>query len=392
MSWSIANGSMTYANLIQTLFSKRIRLVPKASEQLYSVLESLGNPHLHYKTIHIAGTNGKGSVTTKIAKSLEYAGYKVGLFTSPHIENFIERIQVNGVEITEGDVERILPSLLEKFPGLCFFDYATFLAFIYFSEQKVDYAVIETGIGGLHDTTNVVHPIVSVITSVSYDHQEILGPTLDDIAYQKAGIIKPNIPIVIGPKARYKPIYDLAKLFKSRLIEVPPQEGSFDQENQAIARAALETMGQTPSEQGLLARPPCRFERRGRFLLDVAHNPEGIENLLKTWDYHYPGKKFVTIVGFSADKDLDRCLHMLGLRAEHLFLVSADTKRAATLPQLIEILERDKMSHFTPCASFEQAIELALASDHDILVCGSFYIMKQILRQIGRDNLSLSKR
>lgn len=383
---------MKYSELIQTLFLKRIRLIPKAAEHVYSALESLGNPHLQYKTIHIAGTNGKGSVTTKIAKSLECAGYKVGLFTSPHIENFVERIKVNGVEISECDVVRLLPSLFEKFPGLCFFDYATFLAFLYFSEQKVDYAVIETGIGGLHDSTNVVEPIISVITSVSFDHRELLGPTLDDIAYQKAGIIKPHVPVVIGPKARLKPIYDKAKLSNSRLIEVHAVEGSFDEENQAIAYAALQTIGQTPFEEGLLARPPCRFERRGRFLLDVAHNPEGIENLLKTWDYHYPGKKFVTIVGFSADKDVDQCLHMLGQRAEHLFLVSAETKRAASLDSLIEILTQDKMTHFTPCATFEQAVDLALASDHDILVCGSFYIMKQILRQIGHDNLSLNKR
>lgn len=379
---------MTIETLLQELFSKRNREVPKEELRFDEVLQSLGHPEQNYPTIHVAGTNGKGSVTTKIAKTLELAGYQVGLFTSPHLQNYRERIQINGVEISDDDIQRILTPLLEKFPNYCFFDYTTFLALQYFSEQKVDVAVIEAGIGGLYDTTNVIHPLVSVITSIGLDHMEILGCTHDEIAFQKAGIIKPGVPVVIGPKARYKPIYEQAKLQNSPLIEVPFLGGDYDLENQAIARSALNELAPNFSftenslAKGLLAKPPCRFERMGRFVLDVAHNVEGFEELIKAWNHNYRQKKFVAVVGLSSDKDLAGCLEIMSKRAEHMFLVSACNKRAATIDQLGEILSAKRISNYTPCETIEKAIALALAGDHDILVCGSFYIMKQVREQI----------
>ncbi|MGD0664736.1 MAG: bifunctional folylpolyglutamate synthase/dihydrofolate synthase [Rhabdochlamydiaceae bacterium] len=389
---------MTYTQLIEELFSKRRRLVPKALQLIKVAAQSLGNPQQNYPTIHIAGTNGKGSVTTKIAKTLEYAGYRVGLFTSPHIDHFGERMQINGAPISEEDIVRLLPPLMERFPGFCFFDYATLLAFQYFDENRVDAAVFETGIGGLHDTTNVIVPLVSIITSVGLDHQEYLGETLDEIAFQKAGIIKPGVPVVIGPKAHLKPIYDQAKALNSPLIQVLVETGSYDMENQAIARAAIQQISheffipEEAIEKGLLARPPCRFERHGRFVLDVAHNVEGFQSLLKTWDYHHPGKKFTAIVGLSSDKDLEGCLTLLANRAEHLFLIAADSKRATSLEHLEEVLKRRNISNYTACPSIaqgiEQALDLALAGKHDILVCGSFYIMKQVREQVFRCQVS----
>lgn len=379
---------MGIETLLHELFSKLTRQIPKDQVCLDSVFQSLGHPELCYPTIHVAGTNGKGSVTTKIAKTLELAGYQVGLFTSPHIHHFAERIQINGAMISEEDIERLLTPLLKRFPEYCFFDFTTFLAFQYFCEKKVDVAVIEAGIGGLYDTTNVISPLVSVITSIGLDHVELLGPTHDEIAFQKAGIIKPGVPIVVGPKARYQPIYQQAEVQKSPLIEVSAQTGTYDLENQAIARAAIDqlqphfSISDQDIEKGLLAKPPCRFERHERFVLDVAHNEEGFNELIKTWNYQYPGKKFVAIVGLSADKDLEKCLEIIAKAAEHLFLVSATSKRAATTQKLKEILLSKKISHFTECESIEKAISIALAGDHDILVCGSFYIMKQVREQI----------
>ena len=226
---------MTYHECLQLLFSKRERKHPKSLDEVKKVMQKLGNPHQTFPSIHVAGTNGKGSVTTKIAKVLELSGYRVGLFTSPHLERFEERIQINGVEISPQETEEKLSFLMEAFPDFCFFDYTTFLALQYFSEQKVDVAVIETGICGLHDTTNLISPLISIITSVAFDHIELLGPTLEDIAYQKAGIIKPRVPIAIGPKARFNAIFDQAKALQSPLIEVGPQTGDYDDENRAIA-------------------------------------------------------------------------------------------------------------------------------------------------------------
>jgi dihydrofolate synthase/folylpolyglutamate synthase len=320
---------MSIETLLQELFSKLKRQIPKEQVCLDSVFQSLGHPELCYPTVHVAGTNGKGSVTTKIAKTLESAGYQVGLFTSPHIYHFAERIQINGAMISEDDIERLLTPLLNRFPQYCFFDFTTFLAFQYFCEKKVDVAVIEAGIGGLYDTTNVVNPLVSVITSIGLDHVELLGPTHDEIAFQKAGIIKPCVPVVIGPKARYEPIYQQAQAQKSLLIEISAQSGTYDLENQAIAHAAVDqlrphfSISDQDIEQGLLAKPPCRFERFGRFVLDVAHNEEGFIELIKTWNFLHPGKKFVAVIGLSMDKDLEKCLNVVASAAQHLFLVAA---------------------------------------------------------------------
>ena len=379
---------MTIEELLHDLFLKRNRLIPKEECRLDELLQSLGHPELNYPTIHVAGTNGKGSVSTKIAKVLQRAGYKVGLFTSPHIQNYRERIQISGHEIPDDDIQRLLVPLMERFPSYCFFDYTTLLAFQYFSEQKIDVAVIEAGIGGLFDTTNVVHPRLSIITSIGLDHTEILGSTLDEIAFQKAGIIKPGVPVVIGPKARYNPIHEQARLKNSPLIEVDAPPGDFDLENQAIARVALcELRSQFPFSEddlakGLLEKPPCRFERIGRFVLDVAHNVEGLEGLVKTWNHNYPKKKFNAVVGLSSDKDLAGCLEVMSQNAEHIFLVSAGTNRAATAEQLGEILSSKRISNYTTCDTIESAIARALACDQDILVCGSFYIMKQAREQI----------
>ncbi len=369
---------MNFRSLMQELFSRRKR---------EGGVELLGHLHQTYPTVHVAGTNGKGSVSTKIAKTLELSGLRVGLFTSPHIEHFGERIQINGQMISEEDIMRLLPPLMEKFPDYCFFDYATFLAFQYFAENHVDIAVIEAGIGGLMDTTNVITPLISVITSIGMDHAEILGESLDEIAFQKAGIIKPGVPVVVGPKARFKPIFTKAKELGSPLIEVTGIEvtgefADFDEENRAIARAALRYLSIPEAEEGLRAKPSCRFERHGRFVLDVAHNSQGFQALLKAWDYHYPGKEFVAIVGLSSDKDLKKCLTIMAERAKHIYLVQADSKRAAPLEKLEEIFHQEKISSFTSCSSMEQAIQRALASDQDILICGSFYIMKQAREQI----------
>jgi dihydrofolate synthase/folylpolyglutamate synthase len=380
--------------LMENLFLKRGRLTPKDRKQLLADLESLGHPQYDYPTVHIAGTNGKGSVATKIAKTLEYVGYRVGLFTSPHIQNFEERIQINGVQISEDAIQKLLPLLLEQLSGYGFFDYTTFLAFQYFSLQKVDVAVFEAGIGGLHDTTNVVEPLVSVITSVAFDHLELLGSTIDAIAFQKAGIIKPGVPVVIGPKACFKPVFDQATMLQSPLTEVALQQGDYDTENQAIARAAIQKLEPFFSipleavERGVSQKPPCRFERCGRFVMDVAHNVEGFESLLKAWDIHHPEQKFVTVIGLSFDKDVEACLQIMATKTEHLFLVSADSTRAVPLSKLEDILKRAGICNFTACASVEQAIQEALASDHDILVCGSFYIMKQAREQIFRLQVS----
>ncbi len=257
----------------------------------------LGYPHRAFKTIHVGGTNGKGSVSWKIAESLRLAGKKVGLYTSPHISNLRERIQINGKMIPETAFLKHLARVYKE--GYSFFDIMTALAFLYFKEEKVDWAVIEVGLGGRFDPTNVIHPEIAVITSIGYDHMEVLGDTLEQIAFQKGGIAKPGIPLVVGPSAR---------AFFPDAIHVLESCGFYDEENNFIAKRALQKLGIKTFSS---IRPKCRFEIIGNVILDAAHNVDGFEKLSQALQIHFPGEKFHFITHFSEDKQAEKCLEII---------------------------------------------------------------------------------
>src|SRR5436189_2266269 len=201
------NDQMNYLQTIEYLFSRlpmysRIGAAAfkKDLTNTITLCEYLGNPHKEFKSIHIAGTNGKGSVSHMLAAILQTAGYKTGLYTSPHLKDFRERIKVNGAEINEKFIiaftEKIKPLIEEIEPS--FFEMTVAMAFNYFAEQKVDVAVVEVGLGGRFDSTNIITPDLSVITNIGWDHMNILGDSLEKIAFEKAGIIKQNIPVIVG--------------------------------------------------------------------------------------------------------------------------------------------------------------------------------------------------
>ncbi|NGX48908.1 MAG: Folylpolyglutamate synthase, partial [Candidatus Anoxychlamydiales bacterium] len=208
-----------YQKLKGKLFSLFSNKVKCRLENVSVVSQYLNNPHIDFKSIHVAGTNGKGSVATKIAKALSLSGYKTALYTSPHITSYEERISVDGKLISKKDVKVLLKKIFKLRKKLkiylSFFEITTLLAFLYFSKKKVDFAIIETGLGGRLDATNIITPILSIITSIGLDHTNILGDTIDLIAFEKAGIIKPKIPVVIGRKANVEPIIKKAKKSKS---------------------------------------------------------------------------------------------------------------------------------------------------------------------------------
>lgn len=353
----------------------------------------LGHPQNSFPTIHVAGTNGKGSVCFKIAKALEKAGKKVGLFSSPHIEDFFERITINGTPISLEEVENSLQLLIDV-KEASFFEITTFLAFDYFRRQNVDIAVIETGIGGLYDATNVLQPILSIITSVALDHQGMLGQTQEEIAFQKAGIIKPHTPVVIGPEANYPIIRTIAEKNHAPLHSVKEAPVFYDLENQAIAKKALEIL-RVPIE-GVEQRPLCRFEQIGDFILDVAHNPNGIARLLQAYELHFPGIPFSIVFGCSKDKDLHRCLSLLAKRAKFIYLVQADSPKAAPVEMMAQILQQSGFHRFAADLSIQKSLEASRLAAERTIVCGSFYIMQEardhIFRiQVGQDQLSLSR-
>ena len=200
---------MTYRQTLDYLFSKLPMYQRKGStaykEDIGNIVEAskiLNNPHQKFKSIHIAGTNGKGSTAHMLASILQESGYKVGLYTSPHLKDFRERIKINGEKISENSVIKFVDQNKRAFENISmsFFEYTVAIAFNFFYKKKVDIAIIETGLGGRLDSTNIINPILSVITTIGLDHQNILGQTIEEIAYEKGGIIKENTPVVVGPQ------------------------------------------------------------------------------------------------------------------------------------------------------------------------------------------------
>ena len=318
-------------------------------ERITYLLEKLGNPHLKFKSIHVAGTNGKGSTCAMIASILKEAGYKVGLYTSPHLFDYTERIKVNGKDISRKEFRRGLAVVgkIAKEPRLSvsgsgiptIFEVLTAVAFWYFAKRKVDYVVAEVGLGGRLDATNVLAPQVSVITNIDLEHTEILGKTLAKIAGEKAAIIKPGVPVVTAEtkKEALNVLIGAAKKNQSVLVQVEngksridnrksktvnrniPLIGIHQQLNAACAIAAVRLSGAKVTKRQLRkglqqAKWPARFQivsKKPLVIVDGAHNPAGARVLTATLKKLYPKTKFTVIYGCQKTKDFKGCLKHL---------------------------------------------------------------------------------
>lgn len=370
-----------YEEVTQELFRRKPKTREDNCEQMLRLLEKYGNPHENFPVIHVAGTNGKGQVSVKIARALQEAGLRVGLYTSPHLYDYCERIMINGQKIPEQTVVRYFEEL-EGAPH--FFNSTTVFAMRYFHEEHVDVAVLETGLGGTFDATNVVTPLISVITSVSFDHLEHLGQSLDSIAEQKAGIIKPNTPVVVGPNAKFLPIFKKAEELSAPLHIIEKRSCFYDTENQLIANEALDLLKNhfaiedVHIKKGLECSLPCRFEKRKNVIYDVAHNPDGFAKLSNALGHHYPYRKFRFVIGMSKRKDLKACLREIEQKASFVHFVMAKEPDVATPKELAEIFMKISSCPYSIEEEITTGVEKAKAatSKKDILViCGSFYIM-----------------
>lgn len=362
-------------------------------ETIQKLCNEYNDPQNAFKTVHVAGTNGKGSVCTKIAKALEIEGYKVGLYTSPHITSFQERIQINGKPIKEEEIQELLSITKDKTSQATFFEVATLLGFLYFQKHKVDIAVIEAGLGGRFDATNVITPLISVITSIGYDHIEILGSSLEEIAYEKAGIIKKNTPLILGPDAYYPCMEALAKQTNSPLYQNEKHFADFDKENQETARLSLEVLRSkipisSPSIlQGLEAKPPCRFEsydHKKTIILDVAHNSHGFAKLITSLESTYPECNYRFIVGFSKGKDLKTIGTLIQRNAAAVHLVTGSHPRLASIEEIATALP--SLENTIKEKSIKTAITNALNAPsykkEIIVIAGSFFIMEEVKEEM----------
>lgn len=380
-------------------------------ENCLKMNQLLGFPEKTFASVHVAGTNGKGSTCTKIASALQYKGDKVGLYTSPHISSFRERIKINGIMISENSAEELLSSLFaikdkENIP-CTFFEMMTLLAFLYFAQEKVDYAILETGLGGRLDATNIATPILSIITSISLDHTDVLSNDIDCITREKAGIIKEGVPILIGPCVSFPLIKEIADVKNTQLVQIKDVYSNFELENRAIAEKALEMMNcpREAIEIGLNTMPPCRFEvvsETPPVILDAGHNPDGLMHLFDAVKQRYPVHPLRVVFGLSKNKDISSCIGILSSYASSFHPVEAPNGRGMPVSELKHQLLEKGVSNcriFTD-STIEECIKNALKAareNHEaLIICGSFFIMSDARMALGiieaRDQIDINER
>lgn len=427
---------MNYAETLSYLFHK-LPMFSKIGEAAYkkdltntiALCEALGNPHQKFKSIHIAGTNGKGSTSHMLAAILQTAGYKTGLYTSPHLYDFRERIKINGVCCSESFVvdftQKITPVIEKIEPS--FFEITVAMAFEYFANEKVDIAIIETGLGGRLDSTNIILPELSIITNIGMDHMNLLGNTLKEIAGEKAGIIKPFVPIVIGEAveetlpvflhaAKTSPIYFAAEkryisdwLFQQQLLNVTV----VDKEKNEYQHYSLDLPGFYQTKNLITVLEACTVLQnsawnittnhikealckvkkltglQGRWeliqenpslILDVGHNVDGIKAILAQLDLS-TYDQLHWIMGMVKDKDIASVLALLPTTAKYYF-TKANIPRALDENELLKQATEwglQGQAFSTVNLAIKAAQENAQTNDL-ILVCGSVFIIAEVER------------
>ncbi len=391
-------------------------------ERVMEFLEKLGNPHQKYKIIHVGGTNGKGSTSNMLASVLQSAGYKVGLYTSPHLVDFGERIRVNGQMINQKYVVDFVEenkSLFDKI-DLSFFEATMSMAFQYFADSHIDIAVVEVGLGGRLDSTNVVLPELSIITNIGYDHTQFLGNTLAQIAKEKAGIIKKNIPIVIGERNdntddvflqeslhkdapilfaedidfNFKKEDNLLSLTFQNEIITPEFQSAFQQKNLKTTLASISIL----QKQGFkISSKEIKYglenvtknthfqgrwqviQQKPKIIVDTAHNSHGTKFATQELKKEKYDKLFI-LLGMVDDKDVEKVLDLLPKKAIYLF-TAPNTKRAISADELRELAcEKELMgkSYSNPKEAFDEVLS-KLKDDDLLLIIGSNYLVGDIL-------------
>jgi dihydrofolate synthase / folylpolyglutamate synthase len=423
-----------YSRSVRYLYGLEVFGMKFGLKGIQTLLSTVGNPHRNFPTIHIAGTNGKGSTSSMLAAIFTAAGYRTGLYTSPHLISFTERIRVNGRPIPRKDVVRLTNLIKNQVnkQKATYFEAVTAIAFKYFSDAKLDIAIIETGLGGRLDATNVVRPLVSVITNVSLEHTEILGKTIRKIAWEKAGIIKTAVPCVTGISAsipldvlRRMAAKRKASLHTTRSMTIKIRKSSFDgllvdanvgdrrfrnllislagrhqAKNVKVVLRTLAVIGANETFHieerhirnglkniqrlaGLEARL-CVIHRHPLIIGDVAHNPDSIKKLVES--LRDLGIRNVFLVfGVVRDKDYGRMIHFLKPITQKAILTKARTERARSVEDLAFEFERQKIDVFRTEQTVSRAVSAALAASATrvpILITGSHFTVGEALKYL----------
>ncbi|UCD34911.1 MAG: bifunctional folylpolyglutamate synthase/dihydrofolate synthase [Nitrospiraceae bacterium] len=440
----MAHDAREYDSTVNFLYGLQKHGIKLGLANITGLMSLLGNPHRSFRSIHIAGTNGKGSTAAALASILSTQGLSVGLYTSPHLVSFTERIRVNNEQIAESDVIDLAARVRSCIGGSglnpTFFEFVTAMAFYHFSRRKTEWAVIETGMGGRLDATNVLSPEAVIITNISYDHAEFLGETLAEIAREKAGIIKQGVPVITASLAP-----EIVSLLEETARDMHAEfhaygkdfSGTVDRSDDrqiTISYRGYETIsGLTaplPGDHQLynicLAVRACEILRRrglplseetmrkglkgirieGRMervsddppvIIDGAHNPAAAECLVSAVKKLFPKKKVILVAGIMSDKNIQGILAPLADMAETIVLTKARYERAAD-PEKLKLLVpaiREPGGMARPFSVFStrtvaEALEQAKAlctKDHIILVTGSFYTTGEVKEILGRRSI-----
>jgi dihydrofolate synthase/folylpolyglutamate synthase len=406
------NNPVTYPEALAYLHSLRMFGFQPGLETTRRLTAAVGNPQERLKFIHVAGTNGKGSVCAILESVYRTAGRKVGLYTSPHLIRFGERIQINRVPISDADLARHVSAVRDavaSLPGLepTFFEFTTVLALRHFAEQGVDVVIWETGLGGRLDATNIVTPLASVITNIGWDHQQVLGPTLAAIAAEKAGIIKPGVPVLTATRdSDARAVIEWkARELDSLLLTIGPGElanfrlevgllGEHQRINGALAAAtvrllrAILPVSDEQLAQGLATvNWPGRLQvvKRGAqtFLLDGAHNRDGVDALRAALTANFPGQRPTLLLGVLADKDWrDMVRTLVPLSSRVIVAPVASARTAAPEDLRAACVATGAGRPVKAAGSVDEALKLC-ASDPFVLVTGSLYFIGEVMEKLG---------
>jgi dihydrofolate synthase/folylpolyglutamate synthase len=402
-------------------------------DNTYALMNACGQPHIGLKTIHIAGTNGKGSSSHMLASIFQSHGYKTGLYTSPHLVDFRERIRINGEMISQENVIEFVEQMKSKVEDIrpSFFEWTVALAFHHFQKEKVEIAIIETGLGGRLDSTNVISPELSLITNISMDHAALLGDTLEKIAGEKAGIIKNSAPVVISEHSSIDAVFiEKAKqeatdlYFASDNVEIRGTaipgtfqasvkensywnnmqlqvdlQGAYQGKNIAGVLCSVlllkdkwklqdalikEGIEKASSQTGLQGRW-MSLQEKPRVVADIAHNEAGIQEVVQSLA-RYSYKQLHIVFGAVQDKEVSKVLALLPLDA-HYYACAPNLPRALAVEQLLEKIEFSgrKGEQFNSVQSaYNKAVQQARADDF-VLVCGSNFVVAEVLESMQHD-------
>ncbi|MBI2658729.1 bifunctional folylpolyglutamate synthase/dihydrofolate synthase [Candidatus Woesearchaeota archaeon] len=398
---------MEYKKILKHIYSLESPKIKLGLERIQSLLDKIGNPEKKLKCIHVAGTNGKGSVCAMIFYILNEAGYKTGMYTSPHLKRFNERIRISEHFITDKEIVDYFLKVKPHITNQSFFEITTAMAFLYFKDKNADFVVLETGLGGRLDATNVVNPLVSVITNIGLEHTDLLGNTIEKIAFEKAGIIKENVPVVAGAEGKALKIIKkianernapliIAKKHKN--IHFKHLQGNFQQQNKDIALTAIGALKERNlikinQNQTINGIKKTIWNGRLEFisknvLVDCGHNPAGFDTLKKELiiiKKQKNIKNFIFVIGIQQDKDIPVMLKTINPLISTIIFTKSGNEKAAKPKELLKTFKRINNNKKikakiinNPKKALNHAKKIADRNEL-VVVAGSIYLVGEVI-------------